>query len=118
MNDKDRKFLALAMGEEWHEPSRAASFHSQATCSCGLSFEDNWTLAIHIKGANRTFDNPSDFFAVWDWAKWQEWWGDFCDWLSNQSSNIKGRQHFWILDDHIDTIRFPQLIVEWLRKEE
>jgi len=41
------------MGEPWHEQTKGASFHSPASCSCGLVFEDNWGLATHIQESNR-----------------------------------------------------------------
>ena len=56
---------------------------------------------------NRTFTTWDDFGAVWEWAKKQEWWDKFTDL----------HYHCCRVDlDLIDPIRFPELVVQFLKE--
>ena len=119
MNDDDRRELAEAMGEEWHENSRAALFHLQASCSCGLSFEDNWTLATHIKDINRTFTTWTDFGDVWQSEKiFPEGHAMFLLWLYKnlQVETAQGLAIVWAWWEEKSPAERCELILQWWRE--
>ena len=98
MTDERSKMLVEAMGEKWHDKEL-----------------DHYEKQLHK--TNRTFTDPADFFALWNWAKEQEWWYEFV--LEFHVSGYIGDIRYLKWIDIIDPIRFPELLAEFLeeRKE-
>jgi len=105
MNDADRKLLTKKMGELWHKEISDTDFPFE--CECGDPGCCN--------RSNRTFITPDDFFAVWNWAKEQEWWRQLYQesmrQFAHQEEKGVTQQDFakWF----IDPIRFPELVVQF-----
>jgi hypothetical protein len=107
MTDADRKLLTLKMGEEWHELLTDSDF--PPICSCGNPF----SKADHH---NRTFTNWTDFGAVWNWAKGQEWWEDFVRYSRGVGDLLTDGCHDAVCRILIILVRpdsFPALIVQF-----
>lgn len=108
MTDERRKMLTIAMGECAHEFYEIVS--GGAWClSCGQS-----------NPALRTFNNPNDFFALWNWAKEQSWWNAFVFIARVNMDDILEREGKPVVNSFlglIDPIRFPELVAEFLEKE-
>jgi len=121
MNDADRKFLTEAMKEHWHEPIPIPGIDNiweLAYCSCGIKY--TFTLdgcKHHQKESNRTFSTPQDFFDLWNWAKGQEWWNYFWEeWMIYEDKDANNTA--WYNAGVIEPVRFPELILQWLREKE
>lgn len=110
MTDEDRKFLTEQMQECWH---LLYSGDEMAVVPCCSKCGRRWS---RIK--NRTFDNWSDFGAVWEWARKQRWLWEFHLWavFNRLPEDLKGGIE--AIAYLIDPIRFPQLICDWLRERE
>lgn len=68
----------------------------------------------------RVFITPNDFFAVWEWAKEQEWWIDFIrtKTLIDPNPKVQIMEEDEMckrvgLNDLIDPYHFPELIVQF-----
>lgn len=118
MTDDDRKFLTEAMGECWHEPNRPCAVGSmlitggtikQHCTVCGKMMSNSFQLYLE----NRTFTTWTDFGAVWEWAQKQEWFDElFC----SVCMNPKCYCEVHVPAAHVDPLRFPQLVVEFLKE--
>ncbi len=91
MNDTDRKFLTEQMGECWHNRLTSTKY-----CT------------------NRTFTTWTDFGAVWEWAKGQKWWSLFL--MTEGFFPQDGHEDGSWLNETIDPLSFPQLVVNFLKR--
>ena len=110
MNDADRKLLTKKMGELWHKEISDTDFPFE--CECGDPGCCN--------RSNRSFTTPDDYFALWNWAKGQEWWINFIRTKTlidprpiDQIMEEEGMCRRVGLNDLIDPIRFPELVVQF-----
>lgn len=102
--------LTEAMGEEWLNPevvTTADIVEYRNRNDVSLQEAANYFISRH----NRTFDNPVDFFALWNWAKEQEWWVEF---ITEMISTYHRSDMPYDLGVVIDPIRFPELVAEFL----
>ena len=115
MTKEDRKMLTEAMGECFHEWIVESYNYPKAycgRCKCDLTecFGDG----------NRTFDNPTDFFDLWNWAKGQEWWPKFVAQNGDYQMDEPAaglRECGWIDTELIDPVKFPELIANYLEEQ-
>ena len=108
MTAEDRKFLTEAMGKDWSEPY----LEDYADYGKGRT-------NLRIVDRNRAFTTWTDFGWLWEWAQKQEWWPDFWRYLLRiyleRNKYVIGFSLEGI-DWTIDPLRFPQLIVNFLRE--
>ena len=124
MDNADRKLLTEKMGGCWHVfmyplPDRPKDKPDDEDdkYKCKKCGQYKWFVA------GRTFDTPDDFFAVWGWAKEQEWWIDFIRTKTlidpkpiDQIIEGEGMCRRVGLNDLIDYFEFPELIVQFGKK--
>lgn len=110
MIDDRRKLLTLEMGECWHELEYDRDEGHYFCKFCGHIPE--WPNKM-----NRTFDNPVDFFALWNWAKEQGWWATFGRYMERRYRDDRDyREDKCSYFVHPD--RFPELVVDFLWEKE
>ena len=52
--------ICKALGIEWHTEEIKFNGFNRSVCSCHSSFEDNWSLAIHIRESNPNFEGEKN----------------------------------------------------------
>ena len=110
MTDERRKMLTEALGECWHEWEIESPISGWIICKNCKKYPEQ------VGGEeNRTFATPNDFFALWNWAKEQEWWVEFVldaiksFWIGRSQADYASFSA-WL----IDPVRFPELLAEFL----
>ena len=100
MTELDCKILTEQIGECWHS--------NETWYDCDT--------AQHCK--RRTFDNPDDFFVLWDWAKKQNWWKDFLH-AANECAMTNDIKEQGIAGKYyiINTKWFPEMILIFGKKK-
>ncbi len=111
MIDSDRKLLTEWLGEKWHEivsNIKPSDLHVSCTCS-----EGELVLA-YLGHKNRDFTTPDDFFALKnrlvEVGKFQKFKAHAWErWDTREAAEFED----WL----IDTERFPELVVRYLKEK-
>ena len=73
------RYLWEKMGRHWHEPEVRVAGHL-FMCKCGQILRGDYNPDL------TNFFSPEGE-ALWKWAREQEWWKQFLDWLCDRKSN-------------------------------
>ena len=108
-NDK-RRLLTEAMGECWHDGIAYIYYNFN-------KYYTKCHKCCKTDVNNRTFTTPDDFFALWNWAKGQEWWDEFIFISRVNMDDTLEREGKPVVNSFlglVDKDRFPELVAEFL----
>jgi len=61
------------------------------------------------------YHTPEGFFACWNWAKQQEWWGKFLDYAIENSYSEYNEDVYCVVA-LINSATFAPILAEWLKE--
>jgi hypothetical protein len=117
MTDEQRKLLTEYLGECWHEWGYVRGSVKQEIFQC-VKCGETCKGIVNCHQKQRTFDNPEDFFVLWNWVKKKDWWEDFLH-AANECAMTNDIKEQGIAGKYyiINTKWFPEMILIFGKKK-